>query len=141
MGFRLNPPEGLGLRLFLRFAHWSRFFGRLHRRFLQRDAPQLARAELIQNDRRAAIRIAYTAGEQPPAAAAGLLKQRHAAQGVVFELEAGRQRVGVTAGASAPEVLVNEVIDRLRSFGVTALRQDEGARENVSFPLPLELQR
>ncbi len=53
----------------------------------------------------------------------------------------GRQRVGVTAGASAPEVLVNEVIDRLRSFGVTALRQDEGARENVSFPLPLELQR
>lgn len=53
----------------------------------------------------------------------------------------GRQRVGVTAGASAPEVLVNEVIERLRSFGVTTLRQDEGARENVSFPLPLELQR
>ncbi|MBK9445850.1 MAG: 4-hydroxy-3-methylbut-2-enyl diphosphate reductase [Betaproteobacteria bacterium] len=52
----------------------------------------------------------------------------------------GKQRVGVTAGASAPEVLVDQVIERLRSLGVATLRQDDGMRENVSFPLPLELQ-
>ena len=52
----------------------------------------------------------------------------------------GKLRVGVTAGASAPEVLVGQVIDRLRSLGVATLRQDDGMSENVSFPLPLELQ-
>ncbi len=52
----------------------------------------------------------------------------------------GKQQVGVTAGASAPEVLVDQVIERLRSLGVATLRQDDGMRENVSFPLPLELQ-
>jgi 4-hydroxy-3-methylbut-2-enyl diphosphate reductase len=52
----------------------------------------------------------------------------------------GKQRVGVTAGASAPEILVDQVVDRLRSLGVATLRQDDGMRENVSFPLPLELQ-
>ncbi len=53
----------------------------------------------------------------------------------------GKQRVGVTAGASAPEVLVDAVIERLRGLGVSAVRQDAGLPENVSFPLPLELQR
>lgn len=52
----------------------------------------------------------------------------------------GKLRVGVTAGASAPEILVDQVIERLRSLGVATLRQDDGMRENVSFPLPLELQ-
>lgn len=53
----------------------------------------------------------------------------------------GKQRVGVTAGASAPEVLVDAVIERLRGLGLATLRQDAGMRENVSFPLPVELQR
>ncbi len=53
----------------------------------------------------------------------------------------GKQCVGVTAGASAPEILVDAVIERLRGLGVSALRQDAGQPENVSFPLPVELQR
>jgi 4-hydroxy-3-methylbut-2-enyl diphosphate reductase len=48
----------------------------------------------------------------------------------------GRPRVGVTAGASAPEVLVQEVIARLKSLGATSVRQLEGVDENVVFPLP-----
>ncbi|TXG79120.1 MAG: 4-hydroxy-3-methylbut-2-enyl diphosphate reductase [Thermomicrobiales bacterium] len=48
----------------------------------------------------------------------------------------GRQRVGVTAGASAPEVLVSAVIERLRTLGVASVRTLDGALENVVFPLP-----
>ena len=48
----------------------------------------------------------------------------------------GRPRVGVTAGASAPEVLVQEVIARLRSLGAKSVRQLEGVAENVVFPMP-----
>ena len=48
----------------------------------------------------------------------------------------GKRRVGVTAGASAPEVLVQEVIERLRSLGATSVRTLEGAQERVNFPLP-----
>jgi 4-hydroxy-3-methylbut-2-enyl diphosphate reductase len=44
--------------------------------------------------------------------------------------------VGVTAGASAPEVLVHDVILRLQSFGVGRVRELEGIEERVSFPLP-----
>jgi 4-hydroxy-3-methylbut-2-enyl diphosphate reductase len=49
---------------------------------------------------------------------------------------AGRPRVGVTAGASAPEVLVDEVIARLKSLGAGRVRQLEGVAENVVFPMP-----
>jgi len=49
---------------------------------------------------------------------------------------AGRARVGVTAGASAHEVLVEEVIARLRSLGAASVRQLEGVEENVVFPMP-----
>ncbi|MEP7205446.1 MAG: 4-hydroxy-3-methylbut-2-enyl diphosphate reductase [Casimicrobiaceae bacterium] len=49
---------------------------------------------------------------------------------------AGARRVGVTAGASAPEVLVREVIDRLRTFGAAEVRELAGATEHVVFPLP-----
>jgi 4-hydroxy-3-methylbut-2-enyl diphosphate reductase len=49
---------------------------------------------------------------------------------------AGKGRVGVTAGASAPEVLVQEVIDRLRALGATRVRTLEGVEERVNFPLP-----
>ena len=49
---------------------------------------------------------------------------------------AGARRVGVTAGASAPEVLVREVIDRLRALGAADVRELEGAIERVAVPLP-----
>ncbi|MYN26182.1 4-hydroxy-3-methylbut-2-enyl diphosphate reductase [Duganella levis] len=48
----------------------------------------------------------------------------------------GKLRVGVTAGASAPEVLVQAVIDRLKELGVRSVRPLEGVEENVTFPLP-----
>ncbi len=49
---------------------------------------------------------------------------------------AGKTRVGVTAGASAPELLVEQVIDRLRSLGARSVRQLEGIDEHVVFPMP-----
>ena len=54
---------------------------------------------------------------------------------------AGRKRVGVTAGASAPEVLVDEVVARLRELGAGSVRTLDGTPENVNFPLPRELIR
>ncbi len=48
----------------------------------------------------------------------------------------GVQRVGLTAGASAPDVLVQAVIDRLRALGVLAVRKMHGVAETVKFPLP-----
>ena len=51
----------------------------------------------------------------------------------------GRQHVGISAGASAPEVLVQEVIARLRDMGATSVRELEGINENVTFPLPKAL--
>ncbi len=48
----------------------------------------------------------------------------------------GKHRVGITAGASAPEVLVQGVVDRLKALGVGSARQLEGIEEHVSFPLP-----
>ncbi len=49
---------------------------------------------------------------------------------------AGKKRVGLTAGASAPEVLVHEVILRLQSLGVRRVHELEGIEEHVTFPLP-----
>jgi len=49
---------------------------------------------------------------------------------------AGVHRVGVTAGASAPEVLVHEVIARLAELGVARVRELDGIEEKVTFPLP-----
>jgi 4-hydroxy-3-methylbut-2-enyl diphosphate reductase len=48
----------------------------------------------------------------------------------------GKRRIGISAGASAPEVLVQELIERLRSLGVKAVRNLDGVQETVSFPLP-----
>jgi 4-hydroxy-3-methylbut-2-en-1-yl diphosphate reductase len=48
----------------------------------------------------------------------------------------GRSRIGVTAGASAPEVLVQAVIDRLKSLGANSVRALTGVEENVTFPMP-----
>jgi 4-hydroxy-3-methylbut-2-enyl diphosphate reductase len=47
-----------------------------------------------------------------------------------------RKRIGITAGASAPEVLVQSVIERLKTIGAVSVRQMEGLVERVSFPLP-----
>lgn len=54
---------------------------------------------------------------------------------------AGKRRIGVTAGASAPEVLIMAVIERLKQLGATSVRQLEGVPEKVTFPLPKELQQ
>jgi len=48
----------------------------------------------------------------------------------------GKTRVGVTAGASAPEVLVREVLARLKALGAGSVRELAGAREHVVFPMP-----
>ena len=52
------------------------------------------------------------------------------------EWVAGKRTIGVTAGASAPEVLVHEVILRLQALGVARVRELEGISEGVIFPLP-----
>jgi 4-hydroxy-3-methylbut-2-enyl diphosphate reductase len=48
----------------------------------------------------------------------------------------GRARVGLTAGASAPEVLVQEVVDRIKTLGAVSVRKMDGIQETVKFPLP-----
>lgn len=53
----------------------------------------------------------------------------------------GKQAIGVTAGASAPEILVKEVIETLRSFGAEVPQEIHGEPENISFSLPKELRR
>jgi len=61
------------------------------------------------------------------------------ASGVRSEWLDGVTRVGLTAGASAPEVLVEQVSDRLASFGFTDQRDRDLIREDVRFTLPAEL--
>jgi len=61
------------------------------------------------------------------------------ADGVRPEWLAGKRSVGLTAGASAPEVLVNAVIERLRALGAVSVRTVAGMPEKVHFPLPLGL--
>ena len=48
----------------------------------------------------------------------------------------GKERVGVTAGASAPEILVRAVIDRLDQLGIGSVADLDGVQEKVGFPLP-----
>ena len=48
----------------------------------------------------------------------------------------GCKRVGLTAGASAPEVLVSAVIDRIKALGAVSVRKMDGIQETVKFPLP-----
>ncbi|MFW5425668.1 MAG: 4-hydroxy-3-methylbut-2-enyl diphosphate reductase [Methylophagaceae bacterium] len=50
-----------------------------------------------------------------------------------------KQIIGVTAGASAPEILVKQVVKRLKKLGVTQAKEDQGQREMVEFSLPKEL--
>jgi 4-hydroxy-3-methylbut-2-enyl diphosphate reductase len=51
----------------------------------------------------------------------------------------GKSRVGVTAGASAPEILVRRLVDRLRALGASEVTEMEGVQEAVVFPLPKAL--
>lgn len=53
----------------------------------------------------------------------------------------GKARIGVTAGASAPEVLVQAVIDRLKECGARSVRTLDGVEESVTFPMPKGLSR
>ena len=48
----------------------------------------------------------------------------------------GKSRVGLTAGASAPEVLVKQVIDRIKALGAVSVRKMAGIEETIKFPLP-----
>ena len=48
----------------------------------------------------------------------------------------GCQRVGLTAGASAPEVLVRQVMERIKAFGAVSVRTLPGIQETTKFPLP-----
>jgi 4-hydroxy-3-methylbut-2-enyl diphosphate reductase len=54
---------------------------------------------------------------------------------------AGKRRIGVTAGASAPQVLVDELIARLKVLGAESVRPLPGITERVVFTLPRELVR
>jgi len=51
----------------------------------------------------------------------------------------GKQNVGITAGASAPEILVSRVVERIRELSGASVSQLAGVEEGVSFPLPREL--
>ena len=51
----------------------------------------------------------------------------------------GVQRIGITAGASAPEVLVRGVIEQLKAWGATGAEELDGREENITFSMPKEL--
>jgi 4-hydroxy-3-methylbut-2-enyl diphosphate reductase len=63
------------------------------------------------------------------------------AAGLKPEWVAGKRRIGISAGASAPEVLVNELIARLKELGAESVRPLPGITEHVVFTLPRELAR
>ena len=48
----------------------------------------------------------------------------------------GKAKVGLTAGASAPEILVRQVIDRIKALGAVSIRKMDGIEETIKFPLP-----
>ncbi len=52
------------------------------------------------------------------------------------EWVAGKKRIGVTSGASAPEILVKDVIAKLKSQGAVSVRELDGIKEAITFPLP-----
>ncbi len=53
----------------------------------------------------------------------------------------GKSQVGVTAGASAPEVLVKEVVETIRNWGHETVREGEGVEESIVFVLPKALRK
>ena len=59
---------------------------------------------------------------------------------ILPEWVAGKQAIGVTAGASAPQALVDGVVDRLRTWGGEVVVESQGHQERVTFSLPRALQ-
>jgi len=57
------------------------------------------------------------------------------------EWVSGKSRIGISAGASAPEVLVQDVIVRLKAMGADSVRELDGITENITFPIPKGLAR
>ena len=51
----------------------------------------------------------------------------------------GKENIGLTAGASAPEILVEEVIKKLKIVGASIVKESPGIKESVVFSLPKEL--
>ena len=62
------------------------------------------------------------------------------ADGLKTEWLEGRANIGITAGASAPELLVQGVIARLHEMGAVSVTELQGIEENIVFPIPKELQ-
>jgi 4-hydroxy-3-methylbut-2-en-1-yl diphosphate reductase len=48
----------------------------------------------------------------------------------------GKSRVGLTAGASAPQILVEQVVARIKALGAVSVRKMDGIQETVKFPMP-----
>jgi len=61
------------------------------------------------------------------------------AQDIDLKWFENKQVIGLTAGASAPEILVQQVVERLKTLGVSQAEEDEGRRETVEFSLPKAL--
>lgn len=61
------------------------------------------------------------------------------ASDITLEWLVNARTIGVTAGASAPDILVKQVIDHLKSLGCTSLVETEGISENITFEIPKEL--
>jgi 4-hydroxy-3-methylbut-2-enyl diphosphate reductase len=59
------------------------------------------------------------------------------ADGIDARWFAGARTVGITSGASTPEVSVRSVVARLRQLGATTVEEVEGVREDIEFSLPL----
>ncbi|MEO8101732.1 MAG: 4-hydroxy-3-methylbut-2-enyl diphosphate reductase [Betaproteobacteria bacterium] len=67
--------------------------------------------------------------------------QVDSAEEVLPEWIAGKRRIGVTSGASAPDVLVRNVVAKLKALGAVSVRELDGITENITFPLPKGLPR
>nr|SPS05664.1 1-hydroxy-2-methyl-2-(E)-butenyl 4-diphosphate reductase, 4Fe-4S protein [Candidatus Nitrotoga fabula] len=57
------------------------------------------------------------------------------------EWVSGKSRIGISAGASAPEILVQDVIARLKAMGADSVRELDGITESITFPIPKGLAR
>ena len=75
----------------------------------------------------------------PPADARPLLLLVDGAADIQPQWLQGCEVVGLTAGASAPEQLVQGVVERLRGLGATAVEELDGKPEDIVFALPREL--
>lgn len=61
------------------------------------------------------------------------------AEDIKTEWLAGKNIIGITAGASAPDILVRQVIDRLKELGADSVVELQGREENIVFEVPKEL--